>query len=182
MPASDTLHRADMLPSNDLGNATAETQFSDGRGKQLFLRLPSNGSLSNKAFRVRLSGRVATASNITFTARVYFGLSPTITSNTGIFLTGAQSVNNTASSWELWLDMTWSNDSKTLTGRGAGQIANQILGPATLDNIPIAADPFRDNNTFLTSGPTYGFTVTGLFSGSNVSNHARVDLFQLELV
>jgi hypothetical protein len=182
MPASDTLHRADMLPSNDIGNPTAEAQFLDGRGKMLFLRLPSNGSLANKAFRVRLAGRVATSSNITFTARVYFGLSSVIASNTGIFLTGAQSVNNTSASWELWLDMAWSNDSKTLTGRGAGQIANQILGPATLDNIPIAADPFRDNNTFLQSGPTYGFTVTGLFSGSDANSHAYVDFFQLELV
>jgi hypothetical protein len=182
MPSAHTLYTAPMLPGNDLGNATSETLLPDGRTGFLKLQLPSNNSLANKSFRVRLFGRVSTTANLNFQVRVYFGISGVIGSNTQIFDTNQININNAKSNWELWLDMTWDSDSKTITGRGAGQLANNILGPGTLLNIPIAADPNRDSNNFLQSGATYGFTVTGQFSGSSTGNHAFVDNFALEAV
>lgn len=180
MPNSATLYRANMLPGNDLGNATAETQFKNGRGAQLSLALPSNNSLTNKSFRVRISGRVATTSNLTFTVSLYFGLSSTIASNTLLYTTNAVVVNNVSSNWEFWADCFWSTNG-TITGRAEGQIANQIFGPGTLANTP-NADPNRDSNTFLQSGATYAFTVTGQFSGSSTGNHAFIDDLSLEVV
>ena len=182
MPSAHTLYTAPLLPGIDLGNATSETLLPDGRTGFLALPLPSNNSLANKSFRVRMFGRVATNSNVNFILNVYFGVAADFTSNTLIFTTNQVQVNNMKSNWELWLDMTWDSDSKSITGRGAGQFANSILGPGTLQNIPLAADPNRDSNTFLQSGPTYGFTATGQFSGSSAGNHAYVDNFALEVV
>lgn len=181
MPSALSLYRATMLPSSDIGNATAETLFKDGRGfLPLQLPLPSNGSLANKSFRVRVSGRVSTTSNVTFELRMYFGISAIIASNTLIFDVGAQTVNTTASSFECWLDCQWSADANAITGRGTGQMANNVSGPGSLNNTPLAANPNRDSSTTLASGAFYGFTVTGIFSGSSSGNHAIVDSFDLE--
>jgi hypothetical protein len=182
MANSLTLYRAPMLPGNDVGNATAETQMPNGRATPLQLALPSNNSLANKSFRVRVSGRASTTTNTTFRMKVYFGMATVIASNTLIFDSGSQSINNTKSNFEFWLDMQWDSDSKSITGRGTGSLANNILGPSTLNNVPISADPNRDSNTFLQSGPTYGFTVTGIFGGSSAGNHAYIDEFSLEAV
>lgn len=180
MPSAATLYRAPLLPGNDFGNVIVETQLSNGRGNPLILALPSNGSLANRPFRVRIGGRIATTTNTTFDARAYFGFSPTIANNTLIFDSAAQTVNNVTSSWEVWLDCFWSADGNSITGWGAGQLANNIMGPATLINTPLSANPNRDSNTFLQSGATYGFTVTGIFGGSSAGNHAFVDIFDLE--
>jgi hypothetical protein len=175
------MYRAVMLPSSDLGNVTIETQFKDGRGSlPLQLALPSNGVLANKSFRVRISGRVSTTTNTTFELRLYFGISSTIASNTLIFDVGAQTVNNVTSSFEIWGDMFWSADANAITGRGTGQMANSVAGPGALINTPLSANPNRDSNTFLASGSTYGFTLTGVFGGSSTGNHAIVDSFDLE--
>lgn len=174
-----TLYRASMLPGNDLGNATTETQFPNGRAAQLNLTLPSNNSLNNKSFRVRISGRVATTSNVTFTVTLYFGFSATLASNTLLFTTNAITVNTVSSNWELWADCFWSANG-TITGRAEGQIANQVFGPGAFTNIA-SADPNRDSSTFLQSGVTYGFTVTGKFSGSSSGNHAFIDDLSLEM-
>lgn len=182
MPSTQTLYRAAMLPGNDLGNRTVETQLPDGRNSPLILQLPSNGTLVNKSFRVRLYGRVATSINNLYTIQVYFGFDPVISKNTLIFSSGAQSVPAIKSNWELWIDLSWDNDSKTINGRGEGQLANNILGPMTLLNVPFAADPNRDSNTFLQSGPSYAFTATGQFSIPSAGNHAFVDLMNLEEV
>lgn len=175
-----TYYRADLLPSNDLGNVTSETQFANGRGSLLQLRLPSNNKLANRAFRVRFSGRVSTTSNVNFTLALYFGISSTIGSNTQVFSSGAQTVNIATSSFEVWVDMSWTADGKLITGWAAGQVANNICGPSTLSSTPISADPNRDSSTTLASGTTYGFTLTGLFSGSSAGNHAFVDGFEIE--
>ena len=180
MPSSQTLYRAPMLPGNDLGNASLETQFPNGRGAPLQLALPSNNSLANHNFRVRIAGRVVTATNRTFQVQVYFGLSPTVTSNTLIFSSGFQVVNTISTSFDVWIDLRWSNGSNSITGRGEGQVANHVVGPGTLINTPLSADPNRDSNPFLQSGPTYGFTVTGQFNGPDSGNHAFIDSFDLE--
>lgn len=170
-----------MLPGNDVGNVTTETQLPNGRATPLLLQLPSNGSLANKSFRVRVAGRVQSAINATYDLKVYFGLSATISKNTLIFDSAQQTITG-KSNFEFWLDMQWDNDSKTITGRGAGSLANNVLGPTTLINVPISADPFRDNSTFLASGATYGFTLTGQFGTGDSGNHCRIDSFALEAV
>lgn len=183
MPSASTLYRASMLPGTDLGNATTETQILDGRGKlPLQLALPSNGSLSNRTFRARISGRVSTTINTTFELRVYFGISPVISQNTLILDCAAQTVNNVTSSFEIWLDMFWSADANAITGTGQGQMANNIVGQAALNNTPLSANPSRDSSTTLASGSTYGFTITGVFGGSSTGNHCTVDDFSLESV
>jgi hypothetical protein len=182
MPSTQTLYRAAMLPGNDLGNRTAETQLPDGRNVPLVLPLPSNGTLVNKSFRLRMYGRVAASINNSYTIQVYFGFDPIITNNLLIFSTGAQIVPAVKSNYELWLDLTWDNDSKAINGRVTGQLANNLIGPASLLNVPTAVDPNRDSNTFLQSGPTYAFTATGKFAIGHLNNHAFVDLMNLEEV
>lgn len=180
MPSASTLYRSPFLPGNDAGNITAETQLSNGRSTPLILALPSNGSLANRPFRVRVGGRVSTTTNTTFDVKVYFGFSTTLANNTLIFDSGANTVNNITSSFECWCDCFWSADANAITGWGAGQLANTVLGPATLVNVPISANPNRDSSTTLASGTTYGFTLTGQFGGSSAGNHAFVDIFDLE--
>lgn len=182
MSSDLTLNRANFLPGNDVGNVTAETQMPDGRGNPLKLILLSNGVLKNKGFRARLGGRVQTSTNTTFTVALYFGISSTIGNNTQLLTSGAQSINNTKSNWEIWLEGFWDSDSQSITGWVAGQVGNNIIGPSTLENTLLSADPNRDSNPSLQSGSFYGFTVTGLFGGSSSGNHAFVDIFDLEAV
>jgi hypothetical protein len=181
MSSGDTLYKAPFLASTDLGNATSETQFVNARGAQMVLALPSNNSLANRPFRIRLDGRVATSTNVTFQVSVYFGFSLTLSANTLMFTTNGVTVNATSSNWMIWLDLFWDSTSDLITGNAFGQIANQVVGPGALANTP-NANPNRDSSTRLASGPTYGFTATGLFSGSSAGNHAFVDKFSLEVL
>jgi hypothetical protein len=170
-----------MLPGNDLGNQTSETQLPNGRGASLVLPLPSNGSLANKRFRIVVSGRVATTITNTFTINVYSGFAPVIASNLLIFSTGPQSVNSISSNYSMTIDLFWSTGNRTINGGpGQGQMANSPIGPASLNNPVVNADPNRDSNPFLQSGATYGFTLTGQFGSGSAGNHAFVDIFELE--
>jgi hypothetical protein len=181
MPSSATLYRAPFLPGNDLGNQTSETQMPNGRGASLVLPLPSNGQLANRRFRIIISGRVATATNTTFTLNLYFGFSATIASNTLIFSSGANTVNNVSSNFSMTVDLYWSTPSLIINGGpGQGQMNNNPIGPSALSNMVTNADPNRDSSTFLASGTTYGFTATGTFGGSSTGNHAFVDIFEME--
>ena len=180
MPSSATLYRAAQLPGNDIGNVTAETQFSNGRAGLLTLTLPSNNSLANKRFRVVLGGRVQTTSNVTFTLNLYFGISSTIASNTQIFTSGAQTVNNVSTNFSMSVEMFWDATGLRINGIGSGQMGNGPIGQAGLVNVVTSADPNRDSSTFLNSGAAYGFTVTGIFGSSSTGNHAFVDIFDLE--
>jgi hypothetical protein len=182
MPSALTLYRAPFLPGRDSGNIIAETQMLNNNGVAINLLLPSNGTFANKSFRVRCGGRVQTSSNTTFELRIYFGTLAAIGSNTLIFDAGAQTINNVTSSFEIWLDMQWTADGNLITGRGTGQIANFVAGPAALNNTPLAADPNRDAKTNLQSQPPYGFTVTGIFGASSPGNHAYIDDFSIDTV
>jgi hypothetical protein len=169
-----------MLPGNDLGNVTVETQFPNGRGAPLILPLPSNGSLANKRFKLVVAGRVQATIDTTFNLNVYFGFSPTIASNALIFSTGAATVNNTATGFDFSIGMYWNAGGLQITGNGQGQLANNPVGAASLTNVIANVDPNRDSSTFLASGVTYGFTLTGIFGNSSAGNHAFVDIFDLE--
>jgi hypothetical protein len=180
MPSSATFYRAPLLPGNDLGNVTSETQMPNGRGTPLILPLPSNNSLANKRFRIVIAGRVQTTINTTFTLNAYFGFSTTLASNTAIFSTGANTVNNTNTGFSLAIDLYWNAGSLTITGSGQGQINNNTIGMSGITNSITSVDPNRDSSTFLASGATYGFTITGLFGNSSTGNHAFADIFEME--
>jgi hypothetical protein len=180
MPSSRTLYTAALIPSTDLGNATAETQFLNSNGKLLTLPLPSNNSLAQKRFIVKAAGRVKTTSNLTFTLNLYFGISATIASNTLIFTSAAQTVNSLSTNWMMNVELFWDVTSQRINGWGFGQVANSVLGPSGLVNPVTSADPNRDTSTTLNSGAAYGFTLTGLFSGSSAGNSSIVDIFDLE--
>lgn len=180
MPSSATLYRASMLPGNDLGNQTSETQMPNGRGASLVLPLPSNGMLANKRFRIVTSGRVQTTINTTFTLTIYSGQSRTIAANVLIFSSGAITVNNTNTGFNVLLDLYWNSASLTISGSGQGQMNNNTIGPSGLAATITNLDPSRDSSTFLASGPTYGFTITGMFGNSSTGNHAFVDILELE--
>lgn len=153
----------------------------NGRGALLILPLPSNNSLADKRFRVVVSGRVQTTITNTFTLNVYFGFSSTISKNTLIFSSGANSVNNINSNYSMTVDLYWSAAGLTINGGpGQGQMNNNPIGPAALSNPITAVDPNRDSSTFLQSGATYGFTLTGQFGSTSSSNHAYADIFELE--
>lgn len=181
MPNSATLYRANMLPGNDLGNVTVETQFPNGRGAQLVLPLPSNGSLANKRFRIVLAGAVSSAITNTFTLGIYFGFSPTILSNTQLITSGPASTAS-GSNFELDISLYWTTGANTITGSAEGMVANSPIGPINIQTPITSADPNRDSNTFLQSGTTYGFTVTGFFGSGDTSNHALVNIFDLEIL
>src|SRR5262252_6913130 len=106
MTMTSTLYRANMLPGNDNGNITVETQLLNGRASPLQLTLPSNGSLANKSFRVRVFGRIQSTISTTFNHNVYFGKQTTIAANILIFSTGFQVING-KSNFEFWIDLTW---------------------------------------------------------------------------
>jgi hypothetical protein len=181
MPSSATLYRAPLLPGNDLGNQTSETQMPNGRGASLVLPLPSNGSLAQRRFRVVIAGRVQTTITTTFTLNLYFGFSPILASNTLIFSSGPNSVNNVSSNFSITVDMFWTAAGLTICGApGDGQMNNNPIGPSSLSNVITNVDPNRDSNSFLQSGATYGFTATGTFGSTSAGNHAFVDLFELE--
>lgn len=180
MPTAVTIYRANFLPSADLGNTTAEKQFINGRAvspARLDCRLPSNGGMANKPFGIHIAGRVSTTTNRTFTVNLYFGRDTTITNNTLMLTSSANTVNNVSTSWDMWARCFWSRDGKSITGNGGGQIGNSVLGPFALSNV-ISADPDRDSLTYFVA--PYGFTVTGQFDGSDTGNHAYVDIFDLE--
>lgn len=178
MSSSITLAKANGLPSLDLGNVSVETQFKGNNGTQLQLILPANGSLANNGFRIRVSGRIATTSNLTFNVKMYFGLGA-ISANTLFFDCGAQTINNLKIGYSFRIDNHWSGDGQAITGWGAGQVGNNIVGPQTLTNVITAVNPSRDSDPTIRSS-FYGFTLTGQFSGSSAGNHAYVDNFDME--
>lgn len=180
MPGIGMVYRSAFVPGADIGNASAETQFSNLNGAQASLVLPADGQFTNSRLKVRIGGRVSTTSNLTFTVKLYFGTSATIASNTLIFSSGAQTINAIKTNWHIDLDLFWDSDSSTFCGIGQGQAGNGVIGPAALSNVP-SANP-NNRNTLSNAAVSYGFTVTGQFSGSSAGNHAFLDLFNIELL
>jgi hypothetical protein len=180
-----TVYRPLFGPSQDLGNVTSATQFKNSQGGPFVLVMPNDGQFSNHRLRLHLGGRVQTTTNLNFTLNVYFGSSTTfgaaaaIASNTLLYTTNAATVNTVKSNYHLDIDMFWDNDGKIICGIAQGQIANAIVGPGALANIPVA-DPNLHNTSNSFQGTFYGITVAGLFSGSSAGNHAYLDVFNLE--
>lgn len=180
MPGIGMVYRASFVPGVDLGNVTAETQFRNLNSAQANLVLPADGQFTNSWLKLRIAGRVATTSNLTFQVNLYFGTSATIASNTLLLSSGAQTVNTKKTNWHIDVDFFWDGDSNTFCGIGIGQMANGPIGPTALANVPSANPNIR--NTLSNAATAYGFTVTGQFSGSSAGNHAFLDIFNVELL
>lgn len=180
MPGIGMVYTASFIPSQDIGNVTAETQFKNSQGAQANLVLPADGQFINSRLKIRLGGRVATTSNLTFTVNLYFGTSATIASNTLLLSSGAQTVNTKKTNWHIDVDLFWDGDSNTFCGIGSGQMSNGPIGPSALSNVPSANPNVR--NTISNAATAYGFTVTGQFSGSSSGNHSFLDIFNVELL
>lgn len=188
MSSVGTIYRPLFMPSLDLGNATAEKQFLNSQSTAVVLPLQNDGQCSNHRLRGHLGGRVQTTSNLTFALSLYFGstnvfgAAGAIASNTQLYTSSGLTVNAIKSNFFVDMDFFWDADSKTFCGVcGPGQIANQIIGPSNLVNIP-SADPNLHINSNSFQSVFYGLTVTGLFSGSSAGNHAFLDIFTMELL
>ena len=166
--------QADNLPSADVGDATAETQFLDTQATavRMQLKLPSGGAYKNRQFVVRVGGRAIGGTAGNFTANLDFGLSATIATNTTIASTGADDLNVTTSrGWGIEATLFWDGTGNTLSGFDRSYTGDIYNATATIDAIPTSADPTDDGG--------YGFTVTALFSATDSSNSAFVDYFSV---
>jgi hypothetical protein len=179
MSGTQTTYRASLIPSLDLGNASAETAFKNSLGQIATLLLQTDNQFTNKRFVLNLAGRVATSSNLTFQINVYLGTTGT-TADTLIYSTSGLTVNAKKSNWHLDLNCFWDSDAQLINGSGFGQVDNQQVGAGGLTNVP-KIDPNLHNTSNSFQGTFYKFTVTGLFSGSSTGSHAFLDVLELTL-
>lgn len=61
MSGVGTVFRAQLIPSLDLGNASAETAFLNSRGATAALTLQTDNQFTNRRFILNLAGRVGIA-------------------------------------------------------------------------------------------------------------------------
>lgn len=179
MSGTGTVFRCPLIPSLDLGNASAETFFLNSRGLTAGLPLQVDGQFTNKRFVINAAGRVATTSNLTFQVNIYLGTKGT-TADTLIYTTSGLTVNAKKSNWHLDLNCFWDSDAQLINGSGFGQVDNQQVGSGGLTNV-ITLDSNLHNSSNSFQGTFYKFTVTGLFSGSSAGNHAFLDILEVTL-
>lgn len=163
------------LPS-DAGGASSTSEFQFSKDSSRFiLKAPGSDALKNKPIRVKAWGRVTGGTTVNFTAKIDVGSSATIGSNTTIADSGAIAVNSVSGSWLLVAEGVWDATSNKFQGKYHGY----VNGTAKTDTIfadvtTPGADPSDEDGL--------AFTVTGTFSGSNASNAAILDGFELEVL
>jgi hypothetical protein len=179
MSGTGTVVRGDYIPSNDLGNASVETLFTDINKLPNSIRVPTDNQLTNKRFTLHIGGRVATTSNLTFTVNLRFGTTRSL-SDTLVFTSQAMTVNAKKTNWHMDIYMFWDGDSQLINANGIGQVDNSVIGPTGLANAP-TVDPNLHNTSNSFQATFYRFTASGQFSGSSAGNHAFIDVFELEI-
>lgn len=156
------------LPSTDIGNVTSATQFNDADGDLLTLAVPVSAQYMNRPIRVRAGGRCSSGSATTFTAKLYYGNSSTIATNTEA---GAVAVTTTASSLQAWEVDIFVMVREQNPG-DAGSITTSFVSAAgVIGTSESVSDPTLAN---------VAFSLTGIFAASDSANSATVDFFQLE--
>jgi hypothetical protein len=170
MPSFLATARSNKLPSANLGNATAETQFLGS--DNVLLVCPMEGSLvlNNRTFRLRIAGRCGSGTTSNFTVAVYFGVSTTIGSNTKIATTAATAMASASHNFLIDVTMQYDTTSNKIQGQYSGNIANGLITAAGLTNALTSVSDVAEGQ---------GFTVTGLFGSTNASNSAIIDTFEL---
>jgi len=179
MSGTGTVFRCPLIPSLDLGNASAETFFLNSRGLTAALPLQVDGQFTNKRFIINAAGRVATNSNLTFQVNIYIGTTGT-TADTLIYTTSGLTVNAKKSNWHLDLNCFRDSDAQLINGSGFGQIDNQQVGAGGLTNI-IKLDPALHQTSNSFQGVFYKISASGLFSGSSAGNHSFLDILEITL-
>lgn len=173
--------KAQPLPSAELnlgGTSTSEAQFltasafgATASGQPLVCPLPGSNTLKNRAFRVRAWGRMGSAVATNFTAKVYFGTSSTISSNTALATTGAIGSAAGASmncTWGLELEGAHEATTGSISGLFRGWVNKTVVAQAVFSNTATV--------NAVTEGQ--GFTITGQFATGTASNLAFVDGFE----
>ena len=166
----DTISKTSGLASDDLGNATSETQFTNSSGSLVTLQIPVSAANLNKPLRVIAGGRVISGASNTFTGKLYFGNSTTVASNA---LVETEAVTLTASTQQIWLveaiiSVTDANSSEP------GTIALSFLNPSGT-----AGGSTTTNDPALLVAV---LNVTGQFTSSDSSNAAYLDFFEIQSV
>lgn len=164
---------------NQGGTSTTETVFTTDGTVAVVLPLPSAAELAgtNRAsmFVVRAWGTVSTAASLTYAARLYYGTSTTIASNTIVLDSGTVTIATTTTNWMIEGTLCWDGNGDILTGWGTTQVHGTTSGGQVairngVGNIT-SVDP--DGNG------TLGFVVSGTFGTGNAGNTARLLGFQI---
>jgi hypothetical protein len=182
MPDIQAAKAAIPLPSAELnlgGTSTSEAQFLTASAQngvaaatRLICYTPGSNQLKYRRFVVRVGGRVTGGTTTNFTAKLYWGTSSTIASNTNIATSSTNAVNSASGNWELQASCVWDATSGKIQGVFQGWVNGTAVAAAILSNIPSSVDLSGESTS-------NGFTVTGTFSSGNASNAAYVDYFEV---
>lgn len=176
------------LPSAGLGNASSETQFTTASaqpglasGSVLMCRIPASNVLKSRVFSVKLAGRITTGTTATFTPKLYFGGSSTISSNSAVSAPGAgQSLATAKSNFMLDFEFYWDVTSKVLNGiLWGGFCGTTAYAQAATTQITAVDLSGTEVNLSTAAGADLVFSVTGLFSAGNANNTAFLDVFDV---
>lgn len=181
MPDLGMSERAQPLPSAELnlgGTSTSEGQFltasafgSTAAGQPLVCPFPGSGVVKNRPFTIRVGGRISTAVASNFTAKLYFGSSSTIASNTNIATTGAIGSIAGASvpgTWALEFSGAIDGTGNVISGLQKGWVNKTAVSQAIITT----------TTTINPATEGQGFTVTGTFATGTASNTAYCDWFE----
>ncbi len=165
---ADTLSVSRNLGLTDLANATSETQFTGASSAVCTCQIPSARGLRNKPLRVLVGGRVLSPTAQNFTAKLYFGGSSTISSNT---LVGSSVTAIAANRTAVWMiDAVISMTEQNISDAGTMTLGF-VNSAGTLSTALTTNDPA------LTIA---ALSVTGLFASSDTGNSAFVDYFEIQ--
>src|SRR5216684_2439455 len=168
MPSFLATARSNKLPSAQIGNVIAETQYNGSDNLLLVCPLEGSQTLNNRRFTVRIGGTCGSNGATNLTIKVYFGISATIASNTALASTGA--VAMASANHNFWLDILMQYDtiSNKIQGYFIGQIAGTVVSETTLSAIPTSVSDVAEGQ---------GFTVTALFGTTQTGNVSIVQTF-----
>lgn len=161
------------LAGGGTGWATTETaiKLASATTKPCVAYVPGSNRMKGKAFRVRAVGHVTGGTTTNFTAKLYYGTSATLASDTAIATSGAVAVDSASHNFELVADLVWDATSKAMQGTFHGEVANTAVSRAALSNAVANADPATEGQ---------GFLVSGQFSASNANNAVVLDELVIE--
>lgn len=166
----DVLYRSPYLSAVALGNASSETQFTGAGSAVATCRVPLTTATLNRPMRIIAGGRVLAGAAMDFTARLYWGGSSTIASNTSI-TTAVTSC--AASTQQLWMiDVTIGGTQTSATDPGTISIVY-------VGTTGTAAAALTTTDQGL---PNALISITGTFGSSNASNTAYLDWFEIQSV
>lgn len=191
MAQASVIMKAAPLPSAELnlgGTATTEKVFLNSAGTALVLPLPMQDLLpitgKLATFRIVAAGRVTGGSSaVTFIARMYWGTSTTVGSDTVIEVASTTTVTAVSAGWMIEGVYTFD----TTSGKIDGWSQSICGGTTTLHSVAAKIDNTISSTSTpalsLTTTSLQGFVLSGQFgSNGQAANTAFVDVFQLEMV